>query len=125
MRLLFISLLIAVASASGTTLERYTSEQYPPGNLRGYFVKMPKPNYPKTALALHKKGKGWFRLEIDRATGKITQVKVLKSTGVKILDDSAAVAFMQWRAKPNMLDHAVLEMNFAGLAEETGSHIKW
>ena len=30
------------------------------------------------------------------------EVKVLKSTGVKILDDAAACAFMQWKAKPTV-----------------------
>jgi TonB family protein len=100
-------------------------KQEPAENLRSYFVKAFTPNYPDAAVAQHKKGNGWFRLTIDRATGKVTEVKVLKSTGVKILDDSAACAFMQWKAKPNRLDHAVLPANFIGSPEQTGSHIKW
>jgi TonB family protein len=100
-------------------------KQEPAENLRSYFVKAFPPNYPDAAVAQHKKGSGWFRLTIDRATGKVTEVKVLKSTGVKILDDSAACAFMQWKAKPNRLDHAVVPVNFIGSAEQTGSHIKW
>jgi TonB family protein len=100
-------------------------KQEPAENLRSYFVKAFPPNYPDAAVAQHKKGSGWFRLTIDRATGKITEVKVLKSTGVKILDDSAACAFMQWKAKPNRLDHAVVPVSFIGSPEQTGSHIKW
>jgi TonB family protein len=100
-------------------------KQEPAENLRSYFVKAFPPNYPDSAVAQHKKGSGWFRLTIDRATGKVTEVKVLKSTGVKILDDSAACAFMQWNAKPNRLDHAVVPANFTGSPEKTGSHIKW
>jgi phosphoribosylformylglycinamidine (FGAM) synthase-like amidotransferase family enzyme len=49
---------------------------------------------------------------------------VLKSTGVKILDDSAACAFVQWKAKPNRLDHAVVPANFTGSPEKTAGHIK-
>ena len=75
------------------------------------------PNYPELAAALHKKDSGWFRLTIDPATGKVTEVKVLKSTGIKILDDSAAVAFMQWKAKPHRLDHAILPAQFIGSPE--------
>jgi TonB family protein len=100
-------------------------KQEPAGNLRSYFVKCFLPNYPDAAVAQHKKGSGWFRLTIDRPTGKVTAVKVVKSTGVKILDDSAACAFMQWKPKPNRLDHAVIPANFIGSPEITGSHIKW
>ena len=124
-----LSLIVAVAFATGSnalaTGERYSFQQEPTGNLDSYFHKRHWPNYPRVAAAMHKKGEGWFRLQIDRATGAVTEVKILKSTGVKILDDSAAVAFMQWQAKPNMLDHAVLQVHFIGSPEETGSHTKW
>ena len=79
-----------------------------------YFVKSALPNYPTTAYRFHRQGNGWFRLNIDSATGVVTSVKVLKSTGVKILDDSAAVAFMQWRAKPRLIDHAIIPVHFVG-----------
>jgi len=111
--------------ADGSKSSEPVFKQEPAENLRSYFVKAFPPNYPDAAVAQHKKGSGWFRLTIDRATGKVTEVKVLKSTGVKILDDAAAVTFMQWKAKPNRLDHAVLPANFIGSPEQTGSHIKW
>jgi TonB family protein len=95
-----------------------------PDDLRPYFVKKPLPTYPQAAFTWHRQGSGWFRLNIDPATGKITSVKVLKSTGVKILDDSAAVAFMQWRAKPHLIDHAILPANFVG-AHGDNKSIKW
>ena len=84
------------------------------------------PNYPQVAETWRKKGSGWFRLKIDPATGVVTEVKVLQSTGVKILDDSAAVALMQWRAKPHSIDHAVVQAMFIRPREYyTGSHLKW
>jgi len=89
-------------------------------------VKTPLPNYPKAAYTWHKQGNGWFRLNIDPATGIATSLKVLKSTGTKILDDSAAVAFMQWLARPNVIDHAILPVNFVAVCEESNNNgIKW
>lgn len=95
-----------------------------PDDLRPYFVKKPLPTYPQAAYTFHKEGNGWFRLNIDPATGKVTSVKVLKSTGVKILDDSAAVTFMQWRAKPHLIDHAILPAYFVGKHGDNKS-IRW
>lgn len=123
------TIVVIVAVLGGLAGESKSAEpefkQEPAENLRAYFLKTPLPNYPPVAVAQHKKGHGWFRLKIDSATGKITEVKILKSTGVKILDDSAAVAFMQWKAKPHRIDHAVLPAQFIGSPEATGSHVKW
>jgi len=75
------------------------------------------------ALTSHKKEDGLFRLNINLLTGVVTEVKVLRSTGVKILDDSAAVAFLQWKAKPHVIDHAIIPVHFVGVRGSTGSHI--
>ena len=91
-----------------------------------YIQTWPILQYPQTAQTFHKTGKSWYRLTVDRATGKVTEVKVLQSNGVKILDDSAAVAFLQMRMKPNMIDHAVLGIEFqAPRYSRTGSHLVW
>jgi TonB family protein len=124
MRFFPLVLLTLALNINGNAAEP-AFKQEPSGDLRRYFSKMVRPNYPAPAVAMHKKGDGWYRLEIDGTTGAITGVKILQSTGVKILDDSAAVAFMQSRARPNMLDHAVVHFTFGGMQEETGSHIKW
>jgi TonB family protein len=87
-------------------------------------VKKPLPNYPQAAYTWHRQGSGWFRLNIDPVTGKVTSVKVLKSTGVKMLDDCAAVTFMQWRAKPHLIDHAILPADFVG-AHGDNKAIRW
>jgi TonB family protein len=41
-----------------------------------------------------------FRLQIDPASGKVSGVTVVKSTGVDALDDSAVHALRMWRIKP-------------------------
>jgi TonB family protein len=104
----FVMITLAlIALAGGVKAAEPQFKQAPAENLRSYFVKAFQPNYPDAAVAQHKKGSGWFRLTIDRATGKVMEVKVLKSTSVKILDDAAACAFMQWKAKPNRLENRV------------------
>jgi len=42
---------------------------------------------------------------------------------VQILDDAAAVTLLQWIAKPHMLDHATLTLEFNRPAKETGTHV--
>jgi TonB family protein len=114
--------LVGLARAGRCAESAYKQE---PEHLFSYLIKAPVPNYPVAAGTWHKKGEGCFRLNIDRATGTVTEVKVLKSTGVKILDDSAAVAFMQWKIKPHTIDHIILPFAFRGPGESTGTHIKW
>jgi TonB family protein len=121
----FIITLFLVVFSGALKAAEPQFKQEPAENLHSYFLKTPVPNYPPVAVAQHKKGNGWFRLTIDPATGRVTEVKVLKSTGIKILDDSAAVAFMQWKAKPRMIDNAILPAQFMGSPESTGSHTKW
>jgi TonB family protein len=90
-----------------------------------YFTKWFVPPYPERAQNFHKTGSGSYRLTINPQTGAVTQVQVVKSTGVKILDDCAAVCFMQWKAKPHTLGHATIAMTFEPPRERTGSHIVW
>jgi TonB family protein len=88
---------------------------FPPGRqLNDYFVKDPPPNYPEIARMFRRSGEGLFELIIDFGTGKVQQVHVLRSTGVKILDDAGAVTFLQWRAKPRLLRRAVIPLEFRG-----------
>jgi TonB family protein len=99
-------------AASSIRAERRFKPAPPPARIVSYFVNAFPPNYPDIALTQHKRGNGLFRLTIDRPTGKVTAVKVLRSTGVKVLDDSAAAAFLQWKAKPNRVHYVVIPVNF-------------
>jgi TonB family protein len=102
---------LLIGSAGGlTATQRRFKQAPPPARILANFVKAFPPDYPE--VAQHKRGNGLFGLTIDRPTGKVTAVKVLKSTGIKTLDDSAAVAFLQWKAKPNRLDHIVIPVSF-------------
>lgn len=119
-----ILLILTLAVSASVVQSGEPTFKQEPENLRPHFVKKPVPNYPQAAYTWHRQGSGWFRLNIDQATGKVTSVKVLKSTGVKILDDSAAVTFMQWRAKPHLIDHAILPADFMG-AHGDNKAVRW
>src|SRR3954452_10665329 len=86
---------------------------FPPiGMTHSYFRYMPAPAYPEAALRDRRGGKGWFELDIDRASGRVQQVNVLKSTGVRLLDEAVVARLRQWRAKPGLIQHAVIPIEF-------------
>jgi TonB family protein len=68
----------------------------------------PHPQYPNqlwssigdTAGWARYKGDGLYRLDIDLSTGRVSQVTVIKSTGLKILDTASTDAFKRWVFRP-------------------------
>ncbi|MFL6541760.1 MAG: energy transducer TonB [Chthoniobacterales bacterium] len=122
--LVFLSL--SIVPAWGIDAERYVEkEPLRTPEYAKYFDRCYHVNYPDKAYAMHKTGVGTYRITINPQTGAITEVKIVKSTGVKILDDAAAVTLLQWKAKPHMLDHATLTLEFNGPGERTGTHVQW
>jgi TonB family protein len=53
----------------------------------------PKPDYPLEARARHLTGRGVIMLDVDTASGRVTNARMLQSMGHKILDDAALDAF--------------------------------
>ncbi len=45
-------------------------------------------------------GRGIFLLKVNQRTADVDEVKVLKSTGYRILNELAAKAFLQWKFQP-------------------------
>lgn len=64
----------------------------------------PDPEYPAAAKQYRLSGDGWFRIDFTGA-GRVTSVRVTKSTGSKILDDAAIKALLHWRFKPGLKVH--------------------
>jgi TonB family protein len=60
----------------------------------------PKPEYPGEARLKHLTGSGIVMLDVDVPTGRVTNARMLKSTGHWILDNSALDAFRKWRFQP-------------------------
>ena len=57
--------------------------------------------YDDRARRQRMSGSGVYRAEIDRKSGRVVRVVVVKSTGFKHLDEGAVQTVMRWRARPN------------------------
>jgi TonB family protein len=76
----------------------HTSEKQP-GPWHADLLKRQWGDYSYQARSRHYEGTGWFRLQL-RPDGSVADVKVMRSTGASLLDDSAVAAFYHWRFKP-------------------------
>src|ERR1051326_6272123 len=63
-------------------------------------IKTVKPDYSYAERAQQHAGFGLYRVTLDLKTGSVSNVRVLQSTGVPTLDDSAVKALRQWLWKP-------------------------
>jgi TonB family protein len=92
-------------------------------------VYAPRPAYPYEARSKHLTGSGIVLLNVDPSSGNVTSAQLLKSTGHKILDDSALEAFRQWRFKPGSVHKVKIPINFTmqGFREwaRTKGHSLW
>jgi TonB family protein len=78
---------------------------------RAVFVVTPRPDYPYEARRNNIGGKGLLRIYVDE-TGKVTDVKVLQSTGNRQLDTAGLIAFRHWRAKPGTRREVDMPLTF-------------
>jgi TonB family protein len=83
-----------------------------PTDLRKLLLSGPEPDYPPALVNRGIGGEGKFRLTVDPKTGHVTEVKVLRSTGHRILNDLAAKAFLQWRFKPGTTAGGTITYDF-------------
>ncbi len=93
---------IPPASSVGTIYER--PEQIA--------LKHPTPPFPKKARAQHVHGTGVFTLAIDEGSGQVIDVKVLKSTGYKMLDDSAVDTLKRWEFPAHVVTRLDVPITF-------------
>ena len=95
--LLLLQIVLATATgalASGVDTDMPAAEQ------RDHAVYAPRPDYPLAARRQHLTGSAILLLHIDKPSGTVTSVDVVKSTGHKILDDAASRGFSRWRFTP-------------------------
>jgi TonB family protein len=90
---LLLSFLVVVSAIAGGVRE------YRHGEWKSVITVHPRPEYPVEARHTGLQGEGYFRLYFGR-DGRVTNVKILQSTGHYMLDDAAVAGFMQWHAKP-------------------------
>src|SRR5436853_6705061 len=87
--LIFVSCLLALSPT-------LAQKPHPPAQHRrpkALVVYSPHIPYSYDMRAQHKNGSGVFILEVDEATGSVSQVTIQKSTGVQELDDYAVDTF--------------------------------
>jgi len=75
-------------------------------------MKAEAPAYPFVAKYRRWQGSGVFYVKIDPRSGKVTDVRVTKPTGFKVLDDSSIIALRSWVFKPNHLKEAKVPIIF-------------
>ncbi len=75
-------------------------------------VKYEWPKTPYLARLHGLDGYGVYRLNIDRATGTVSSVTIVKTTTHKMLDDAAVDAFRKWRFQPNSISELTLPGTF-------------
>ena len=99
MRCELVSFIAIAVLSLGSELppRHYTHEEW--RAITAQFNERWRPAYPAEARARRAIGGGMFRMYFDKS-GKVTVVKILKSTGHSDLDASAIHALMRWRAKP-------------------------
>jgi TonB family protein len=97
---LVIGLSLASVAVSPSSANR------PPVPKAELTVYAPNPEYPPEARQARIAGNGWFRLDFTK-TGRVTQVRVLRSTGNRLLDAAAVQTLLHWRFKPGLKVHCV------------------
>jgi TonB family protein len=90
------------SSAVDTSGVRHEAKDYPKGHLPWMddAIKKVAPEYPKWDRMRHHGGFGLYRVTVDAKSGTVTTVKIIESTGVPTLDESAMKAVRQWVWSP-------------------------
>ena len=72
----------------------------------------PKPKYLREWAEKGIVGKGILELTVNSKTGQVTSARMLKSTGYKVLDNSAIEAFSGWHFRPGTVSHVRVPIEF-------------
>lgn len=107
--LINLAVLVFIASVHGQSAT-------PPGPAAsrriGDVIYAPKPVYLRGWSRAGLTGKGIVLATVDKPTGTVIGVRMLKSTGSKLLDGSALEAFSQWRFKPGTVSQVKIPIEF-------------
>jgi len=71
----------------------------------------PQPDYPLAARQNRIQGSGIFKLVLVK-DGRVDSIKVIKSTGSKLLDVAAEKALRQWRFEPGLVKEINVPVRF-------------
>jgi len=72
----------------------------------------PKPEYPEEARQRHLGGGGVYQINVDRKTGLVISVQIVRSAGHPLFNSAAIAAFRQWRFKPGTVEKMIHTVNW-------------
>jgi protein TonB len=75
-------------------------------------VYAPRPPYPYEARAHKIMGSGVIVVDVDPATGNVTDAHVAQSIGNSILDDAAVSTFRRWKFRPGTVSKVRIPITF-------------
>ena len=75
-------------------------------------IAAPRPDYPYEARRNRITGSGVMLMNVDRPSGRVTNVEVTQSTGSPILDHAATSAFKRWRFQPGAVSRVRVPITF-------------
>jgi TonB family protein len=112
LKIAVVSLIALQVGASFTDAQRHGVEPFvttgtPPG-----LIKKVEPAYPMGFVIHGAKGRGVYRLTINPKSGMVDELKIVKSTGYRELNELAAKALLQWRFKPGTASPVEVPVEF-------------
>jgi protein TonB len=75
-------------------------------------INAPRPPYPYEARAHHLMGSGVITVNVDPASGSVTDASVTQSIGSPILDDAAVSTFRRWKFRPGSVSKVRIPITF-------------
>ena len=75
-------------------------------------INAPRPPYPYEARAHHIMGSGVITVNVDPASGSVTDASVTQSIGSPILDDAAVSTFRRWKFRPGSVSKVRIPITF-------------
>lgn len=110
---LFVSFVVASVFLKPACISANPPVTIPKERASEILLSYPKPKYPLEARKHRITGMGIFEVRIEPATGLVTSVTVIRSTGFTILDRSATDTLKRWKFRPNTLIRARIPITFS------------
>ena len=76
-------------------------------------MKKIEPEYPIGFVIHGAKGRGLYRLNINPKSGLVDEVKIVKSTGYRELNELAVKALLQWQFRPGTASPLEVPVDFS------------
>lgn len=84
-----------------------------PKDLRGVLLYAPDPEFPYRLVSRGVQGNVTLLLKVNPKTGRVYEVKVLKSARYIILNELAAKSALQWRFRPGTITEVTVPYSFS------------